>query len=82
MLSVNVNNDSHSDQPGINQSCTLFGATSGSDIIFGRNYILAGYGLHVSDMWRRNFVILIAFFIVFLVLQMLALEYYPVSRVY
>ncbi|KAJ7597296.1 ABC-2 type transporter-domain-containing protein [Mycena floridula] len=61
----------------LNQVCTLAGATTGSSAIPGSSYILAGYALHVSDIWKRNFLILIAFFIAFEITQMLALEYYP-----
>ncbi|KAJ7596495.1 ABC-2 type transporter-domain-containing protein [Mycena floridula] len=61
---------------GLNQVCTLAGATNGSTAIPGRDYIFAGFGIHLSDLWR-NFGILVAFFILFQITQMLALEYYP-----
>ncbi|RDB26527.1 ABC transporter G family member 11 [Hypsizygus marmoreus] len=62
---------------GPNQACTLFGASSGSSIISGRAYIEAGYGIDVNDLWRRNFLVLLGFFIAFQVTQILALEFYP-----
>lgn len=62
---------------GPNQACTLFGAQSGSDIISGSNYIAAGYGINVSDLWKRNFLVLVGFFIAFQVTQLIALEFYP-----
>jgi len=63
---------------GINQACTLFGSESGSAIIPGRNYISVGYGLDIRDIWRRNFVVLVGFFIIFQIAQVIALEFYPV----
>ncbi|KAF5332541.1 hypothetical protein D9611_005143 [Ephemerocybe angulata] len=65
------------DQLGVNQVCTLFGSSGGSAIISGTDYIKAGYGLDPKDLWRINFVVLIAFFLAFQIAQLLALEYYP-----
>ncbi|KDR85534.1 hypothetical protein GALMADRAFT_234460 [Galerina marginata CBS 339.88] len=62
---------------GPNQTCTLFGAQRGSNIIPGASYITAGYGLDPKDLWRRNFPVLVGFFIVFQLAQILALEFYP-----
>jgi ATP-binding cassette subfamily G (WHITE) protein 2 (SNQ2) len=62
---------------GPNQACTLFGASTGSNIITGRSYINAGYGLNVSDTWRRNLLVLIGFLIFFQLTQVLAIEFYP-----
>lgn len=64
---------------GPNQACTLFGAQRGSDIISGSAYISAGYGIDIRDLWRRNFPVLIGFFILFQITQILTLELYPVS---
>ena len=61
----------------VNQACTLFGAESGNALISGRNYIRVGYGLDPADLWRRNFVVLVGFFLVFQIAQLLALEFYP-----
>ena len=66
------------DQLGPYQACTLFGAQSGSDIIPGGRYLAVGYGLDVSDLWRRNFLVLVAFFFFFQFTQVVALEYFPV----
>ena len=63
---------------GPNQVCTLFGSTPGETLVSGREYLSAGYGLDVSDLWRRNFLVLIGFMVVFQFTQMLLIEYYPV----
>jgi ATP-binding cassette, subfamily G (WHITE), member 2, SNQ2 len=76
----NVTSLAYRDTLSVNQACTLFGAESGNAVISGRNYIRVGYGLDPADMWRRNFVVLIAFFLAFQLAQVLALEYYPVCR--
>ncbi|KAF8640630.1 hypothetical protein AX17_000290 [Amanita inopinata Kibby_2008] len=62
---------------GPNQACTLFGATSGSDIIRGSDYLRVGFGLDVRDIWRRDFLVLLGFFALFQVTQILAFEFYP-----
>ncbi|KAI0347995.1 ABC-transporter [Trametopsis cervina] len=62
---------------GPNQVCTLFGSTPGSTIVTGSAYLEAGYSLKIDDLWRRNLVVLIAFFIVFQITQVLLIEYYP-----
>lgn len=64
---------------GPNQACTLLGAQRGSNVISGSAYILASFGLDSRDLWRRNFPVLIGFFILFQITQILALEFYPVS---
>ncbi|KAF5375215.1 hypothetical protein D9758_000491 [Tetrapyrgos nigripes] len=69
--------DQYPDGLGPNQVCTLFGAQGGSSIITGEQYINAGYGIHSADEWRRCFVVLIGFFIVFQLAQVIALEYFP-----
>lgn len=67
-----------SDGLGPNQACTLAGAQGGSDIITGESYIAAGYALNPADLWKRNFLVGIGFFIVFLSTQLLVIEYFPV----
>lgn len=67
-----------SDDLGPNQACTLFGAQGGSSIISGTSYISAGYGLDPKDLWRRDFPVLVGFFILFQLTQIFALEFYPV----
>ncbi|KAI0660568.1 ABC-2 type transporter-domain-containing protein [Cubamyces menziesii] len=62
---------------GPNQICTLFGAIPGQDIVSGRNYVNIGYGLNVSDLWRRNFLVLAGFFLLFQLTQVLLIEYFP-----
>jgi ATP-binding cassette, subfamily G (WHITE), member 2, SNQ2 len=36
--------------------------------------------MNVSDIWRRNFLVLVGFVILFQVTQVLALEFFPVSK--
>lgn len=66
---------------GPNQICTLFGSQPGDDVVSGSSYLQVGYRYNVADIWRRNFVVLVAFFILFLVTQLVALEYFPVSLI-
>ena len=63
---------------GPNQACTLFGSSSGSNIIPGRDYLRVGYGLHIADLWRRNFLVLLGMFILFQITQLICIEFYPV----
>jgi len=72
--------ESSRDKLGPYQACTLFGAQSGSDIIPGDRYLAVGYGLDVNDMWRRNFLVLVAFFFFFQITQIVALEFFPVRQ--
>lgn len=67
---------------GPNQVCTLFGAQPGSDVVIGSNYLEAGYGITVADIWRRNLVVIIAFLIFFLFTQVIAIEYLSVRPFY
>ncbi|KAF5385059.1 hypothetical protein D9615_001097 [Tricholomella constricta] len=62
---------------GPNQACTLFGSTSGSNIISGKAYLLAGYNIDVADLWRRNFLVLLGFLFAFQISQIVALEFFP-----
>ncbi|KAL5519561.1 SNQ2_2 [Sanghuangporus vaninii] len=62
---------------GPNQVCTLFGSTSGNEIVSGSSYISASYEFYTADLWRRNFLVLLGFFVLFQVLQLLVLEYLP-----
>lgn len=66
------------DELGPNQACTLFGATAGSDVIEGDAYIRVGYGLDPKDIWRRCLLVLIGYFFVFQITQIIALEFFPV----
>lgn len=66
---------------GPNQACTLFGSSSGQSIVPGRSYIEVGYQYNVSDLWRRNLIVLLGFFFVFQITQLIALEYFPVCTV-
>ncbi|KAG2022687.1 ABC transporter [Coprinopsis cinerea AmutBmut pab1-1] len=65
------------DNLGPNQACTVFGATSGNNIIEGTNYLKVGYDLDVANLWRLNLTVLIGFFIFFQLAQFIALEFYP-----
>jgi len=57
----------------------LFGATSGSTTVSGRDYIKAGYDLNVDDLWRRNFIVLVGFVVLFAFTQTYVIELVPVS---
>jgi hypothetical protein len=63
---------------GPNQVCTLFGASSGSTTVSGRDYIKVGYHLNVDDLWRRNFIVLVGFLILFSLTQAFVIELVPV----
>ncbi|KAG5652201.1 hypothetical protein H0H81_005936 [Sphagnurus paluster] len=65
------------DDLGPNQACTLFGSKIGSNIISGRDYLLAGYDINTSNLWRRSFLVLVGFLLAFQLTQMIALEYFP-----
>ncbi|KAF7337580.1 Pleiotropic drug resistance ABC transporter protein [Mycena sanguinolenta] len=62
---------------GPNQACTLFGSNPGDSSVFGESYISAGYGLNSVNLWRLNFLVLIAFMFLFQLTQILALEFFP-----
>lgn len=49
-------------------------------MVSGPAYLSVGYGLDVKDIWRRDFTVLLGFFIAFQITQMLLIEYYPVCR--
>lgn len=69
----------HSDGVGPNQICTLYGANPGQSDVSGHAYLEVGYQLNTHDIWRRNFLVLLGFFLLFQVTQVLLLEFYPVS---
>ena len=62
-----------------NQACTLYGATSGLDTVDGASYIAAGYSLNVNDLWRRNFIVLVGWFLFYQIAQVILIEYLNVS---
>ena len=64
---------------GPNQACTLYGATPGLDTVEGAAYISAGYSLNVHDLWRRNFLVLIGWFLFYQIAQVTLIEYLNVS---
>ena len=64
---------------GVNQACTLYGATPGLDTVDGASYISAGYSLNVHDLWRRNFIVLIGWFLFYQIAQIILIEYLNVS---
>jgi hypothetical protein len=49
--------------------------------VSGKDYIKAGYDLNTDDLWRRNFIVLIAFFVFFWFTQTVVIEIFPVSIV-
>lgn len=62
---------------GPNQICTLYGAIPGQATVRGSNYVDVGYGLNVSDLWRRNFIVLVGFCLLFQLTQVLLMEFFP-----
>lgn len=44
----------------------------------GNSYLEAGYGITSADIWRLNLVVIIAFLIFFLFVQVIAVEYFSV----
>ena len=64
---------------GANQACTLYGATPGLDTVDGASYAAAGYSLNVHDLWRRNFIVLVGWFLFYQIAQVLLIEYLNVS---
>jgi hypothetical protein len=66
---------------GPNQVCTLFGASAGSTTVSGRDYIKAGYHLDVDDLWRRNFIVIVGFLVLFALTQAFVIELVPVSMI-
>jgi ATP-binding cassette subfamily G (WHITE) protein 2 (SNQ2) len=67
---------------GPNQACTLYGATPGHDTVDGASYIAAGYSMNVDDLWRRNFIVLVGWFLFYQIAQVLLIEYLSVSPFY
>ncbi|KAH9914745.1 uncharacterized protein B0H18DRAFT_1125328 [Fomitopsis serialis] len=63
---------------GSNQVCTLFGALPGDPQVSGKAYLQAAFGLDTADIWRRNFLVLLGWFIFYQILQYLAIEGRPV----
>jgi len=64
---------------GPNQACTLYGATPGLDTVDGASYVSAGYSLNVHDLWRRNFIVLVGWFLFYQIAQVILIEYLNVS---
>ncbi|WVQ86013.1 hypothetical protein IAT38_008181 [Cryptococcus sp. DSM 104549] len=62
------------DTVGPNQMCSIFGSTPGDGTVSGSAYMATGYSYYHSHIWR-NFGILIGFFLFFMGLQMLFVEY-------
>jgi hypothetical protein len=69
-----------SDVIGPNQACTLFGSSAGQSEISGKSYVASGYDLQTADLWRRNLLVLIGFFLLFQLTQVLAIEFFPVNK--
>jgi ATP-binding cassette subfamily G (WHITE) protein 2 (SNQ2) len=63
---------------GPNQACTLYGSVPGSIIVKGGDYINAAYQLDTADLWRRNFIVMIGWFIFLQFTQVIAIEYFQV----
>ncbi|TFY71815.1 hypothetical protein EVG20_g1190 [Dentipellis fragilis] len=69
--------DKYPDGLGPNQVCTLFGSSSGTDIVPGRDYIFSGFDLSIDDVWRRNFLVLLGWILFFQVTQIIIMDYFP-----
>ena len=65
---------------GPNQACTLYGATPGQSTVDGAAYISAGFSMNVDDLWKRNFVVLVGWFLFYQIAQVLLIEYLSVSH--
>ncbi|KAH8684346.1 putative ABC multidrug transporter [Tricladium varicosporioides] len=59
-----------------NQVCPVTGSVPGSTFVSGDRYIAASFDYYHSHLWR-NFAILVAFFVFFLVAYGIAVEYVP-----
>ncbi|KAG9038328.1 hypothetical protein FRB95_001740 [Tulasnella sp. JGI-2019a] len=59
---------------GPNQVCTFFGGQPAQEVVQGSRYIDVGYGLQISDLWKENFVVLVAMFVIFQFLQAFVME--------
>ncbi|KAI7860713.1 ABC-2 type transporter-domain-containing protein [Circinella umbellata] len=55
--------------------CTMKGSKPGENFVLGDNYLREGLGFEPSRLWVPNFIMLIAFFLFFTVLNMLLVEY-------
>jgi len=64
---------------GQNQACTLYGATPGLDTVDGAAYVAAGYSLNVHDLWRRNIIVLVGWFLFYQIAQVILIEYLNVN---
>lgn len=71
--SVVPRGNGYPDTVGPNQVCTVLGAGSGSSVIPGSAYIALQFDYHRDNIWR-DFGILCAFIILFLILLFLAVE--------
>jgi ATP-binding cassette, subfamily G (WHITE), member 2, SNQ2 len=63
---------------GPNQICTAFGATAGSIIVRGRDYLKVSFGIDAADIWRRNFLVLCGWLVFFQITQLVAIEFFQV----
>ena len=64
---------------GPNQVCTLLGATPGFNTTSGHSYLLAAYDMDDRDIWRRNFVVLLGWMLLYQGIQILVLDFLPVG---
>ena len=64
---------------GPNQACTMYGATPDLDTVDGAAYISNGYTLDVHDLWKRNFLVLIGWFLFHQITQVLLIEHLNVG---
>ncbi|KAJ5641165.1 hypothetical protein N7490_005165 [Penicillium lividum] len=61
------------------RTCSVTGASSGSSVVSGDLYAQESYGYYYSHVWR-NFGILIAYIVFFMIMYVLAAEYITADR--
>lgn len=64
---------------GGNSACNVAGSVRGQDFVEGAAHLLSAYGYKTANRWR-NFGIMIAFMIFFMVLHLIAVEYVASER--
>jgi ABC-type multidrug transport system ATPase subunit/ABC-type multidrug transport system permease subunit len=61
--------------------CTMAGGNPGENFVLGDNYLKAALQWDVKDLWAPDFVVVIAFFLLFTVLTAAAMEFRAVTTV-
>jgi len=66
---------------GPNQICTVVGSTEGSNVIDGGVYINTAFQLDTANLWKKCFLVLLAFLCAFQAAQVVIMEKFPVCYV-